>query len=91
MNDNYAKTLLTAGDFPDVLSNISYQDFAKAGALMDIPIDDDIKKINDYESLMLDGKLYTLQAYLQPHTQIFYNKDLFAQAGIEASSHMGRA
>ncbi|XID92202.1 ABC transporter substrate-binding protein [Paenibacillaceae bacterium WGS1546] len=83
LNDNYAKTLLTSGDFPDVLSNISYQDFAKAGALMDIPIDDDIKKINDYESLMLDGKLYTLQAYLQPHTQIFYNKDLFAQAGID--------
>ncbi|MFC4601425.1 ABC transporter substrate-binding protein [Cohnella hongkongensis] len=83
LNDNYAKTLLTSGDFPDVLSNISYQDFAKAGALMDIPIDDDIKKINDYESLLLDGKLYTLQAYLQPHTQIFYNKDLFAQAGIE--------
>jgi len=83
LNDNYAKTLLTSGDFPDVLSNISYQDFAKAGALMDIPIDDDIKKINDYESLLLDGKLYTLQAYLQPHTQIFYNKDLFAKAGID--------
>ncbi|MGG4036541.1 extracellular solute-binding protein [Paenibacillus cisolokensis] len=83
LNDNYAKTLLASGDFPDVLSNISYQDFAKAGALMEIPIDDDIKKIKDYESLLLDGKLYTLQAYLQPHTQIFYNKDLFAKAGID--------
>ncbi len=52
MNDNYAKTLLASGDFPDVLSNISYQDFAAAGALMDIPIDDDIKRIKDYESLI---------------------------------------
>jgi ABC-type glycerol-3-phosphate transport system substrate-binding protein len=73
---------LTSGDFPDVLSNISYQDFAKAGALMDIPIDEDIKKIKDYESLLIDGKLYTLQAYLQPHTLIFYNKDMFEKAGI---------
>ncbi len=30
----------------------------------------------------IDGKLYTLQSYLQPHTQIFYNKDMFAEAGI---------
>jgi ABC-type glycerol-3-phosphate transport system substrate-binding protein len=83
LNDNYAKTLLASGDFPDVLSNISYQDFAKAGALMEIPIDDDIKKIKDYESLLLNGKLFTLQAYLQPHTQIFYNKDMFAKAGVD--------
>ncbi|WP_309119893.1 extracellular solute-binding protein [Paenibacillus sp.] len=83
LNDNYAKTLLASGDFPDVLSNISYQDFARADALMEIPIDDDVKKIKDIESLAIDGKLYTLQAYLQPHTQIFYNKDLFAKAGIE--------
>lgn len=82
LNDNYAKTLLTSGDFPDVLSNISYQDFAKADALMEIPIDEDIEKINDYESLLLDGKLYTLQSYVQPHTLIFYNKDMFEEAGI---------
>lgn len=82
LNDNYAKTLLASGDFPDVLSNISHQDFAKADALMEIPIDEDIEKINDYESLMIDGKLYTLQSYVQPHTLIFYNKDMFKEAGI---------
>lgn len=83
LNDNYAKTLLASGDFPDVLSNISYQDFVKADALLEIPIDDDIKKINDYESLLMDDKLYTLQGYLQPHTLMYYNKKMFAEAGID--------
>src|SRR5690625_737333 len=83
LNDEYLKQLLASGEVPDILSNISYNEFAEAGHLLDIPIDEDIEKINDYESLLIDEKLYSMQGYVQPHTVIFYNKDLFAEAGIE--------
>ena len=46
-NDNYLKTLLAAGDFPDIASNFSFKDFADADALWEIPIDDDSKKIKN--------------------------------------------
>lgn len=84
-NDNYGKTLLASGDFPDVISNISVKDFVDADALLEIPVDEDVKKIRDYEALMLDGKLYHLQAYIQPETLVFYNKEMFAKAGIEST------
>jgi ABC-type glycerol-3-phosphate transport system substrate-binding protein len=80
--DNYLKTLLASGDFPDVVQNATIQVFVDAGALQEIPIDDDIKKINNYETEMINGKLYNISAIRQPQSLIFYNKKLFADAGI---------
>ena len=81
-NDNYLKTLLASGDFPDVASNFNALALVQSEALLEIPIDDDVKQIKNYEMLLHDGKLYDLSANIQPHSLIFYNKSLFAQAGI---------
>jgi len=83
--DNYLKTLLAAGDFPDVVQNATIQMFVDADALLEIPIDDDIKRINNYEAEMIDGKLYNISAIRQPQSLVFYNKKLFADAGITAT------
>jgi ABC-type glycerol-3-phosphate transport system substrate-binding protein len=83
--DNYLKTLLASGDFPDVVQNATIQAFVDAGALQEIPIDDDIKKINNYEAEMINGKLYNISAIRQPQSLIFYNKKLFADAGITST------
>ncbi|MFF2090684.1 ABC transporter substrate-binding protein [Paenibacillus sp. NPDC058174] len=83
--DSYLKTLLASGDFPDVVQNATIQMFVDADALLEIPIDDDIKKINNYEAEMIDGKLYNISAIRQPQSLIFYNKKLFAEAGITST------
>ena len=80
--DNYLKTLLASGDFPDVVTNATIQMFVDADALLEIPIDEEIQKINNYEAEMIDGKLYNLSAIRQPQSLVFYNKKLFEQAGI---------
>lgn len=83
--DNYLKTLLASGDFPDVVQNATVPLFVEADALAEIPIDDDIKQIKNYESDLINGKLYQVtSAGSQPQTLIFYNKKLFADAGITA-------
>ncbi|MBO9605765.1 MAG: extracellular solute-binding protein [Paenibacillaceae bacterium] len=83
--DNYLKTLLASGDFPDVIQNATVPLFVEADALREIPIDDDIKQINNYESDLIKGKLYQVtSAGSQPQSLIFYNKKLFADAGITA-------
>lgn len=83
--DSYLKALLASGDFPDVVQNATIQMFVDANALLEVPIDDDIKNINNYEAEMIDGKLYNISAIRQPQSLIFYNKKLFAEAGIEAT------
>jgi ABC-type glycerol-3-phosphate transport system substrate-binding protein len=83
--DSYLKTLLAAGDFPDVVQNATIQMFVDADALLEVPIDDEIKKINNYEAEMIDGKLFNISAIRQPQSLIFYNKKLFAEAGINST------
>ncbi|MFB9277624.1 ABC transporter substrate-binding protein [Cohnella cellulosilytica] len=83
--DSYLKTLLASGDFPDVVQNATIQMFVDADALLEIPIDADIEQINNYEAEMIDGKLYNISAIRQPQSLVFYNKKLFAEAGIEAT------
>ncbi|MGV2882148.1 ABC transporter substrate-binding protein [Paenibacillus taichungensis] len=83
--DSYLKALLASGDFPDVVQNATIQMFVDADALLEVPIDDDIKNINNYEAEMIDGKLYNISAIRQPQSLIFYNKKLFEEAGIEAT------
>lgn len=80
--DNYLKTLLAAGDFPDVVQNATIKLFFDADALHEIPIDADIKQINNYDSSMINGKLYNISAVRQPQSLMFYNKKMFADAGI---------
>lgn len=82
--DNYLKTLLAAGDFPDVIENATTQVFVDANALMEIPIDNDIRNVNNYENSLINGKLYVVSAIRQPQGLIFYNKKLFEDAGIAA-------
>lgn len=83
--DSYLKTLLASGDFPDVVLNATIQMFVDADALLEIPIDEDIQQINNFESDMIDGKLYNISAIRQPQSLIFYNKKLFAEAGIDST------
>lgn len=81
--DNYLKTLLASGDFPDVVQNVTTKLFVDADALLEIPADDEIKSIKNYETDLINGKLYQItSAGSQPQTIIFYNKKLFAEAGI---------
>jgi ABC-type glycerol-3-phosphate transport system substrate-binding protein len=83
--DNYLKTLLASGDFPDLVQNATTQLFVDADALLEIPIDDTIKNVKNYETDFINGKLYNITfAGSQPQTLIFYNKKLFKDAGIEA-------
>ncbi|MBP1988664.1 ABC transporter substrate-binding protein [Paenibacillus eucommiae] len=82
--DNYLKTLLAAGDFPDIIQNATTKLFVDADALLEIPVDSEIEKINNYQNDFIDGKLYNISPIREPHSFIFYNKKLFADAGITA-------
>jgi len=83
--DNYLKTLLAGGDFPDVVQNATIKLFYDADALHEIPIDDEIKEIKNYDSSMIDGKLYNISGVRQPQSLMFYNKKMFAEAGITST------
>ena len=84
--DKYLKLLLASGDFPDIAQNISdIIAFVKSDALIEIKADDDIKKIKNYNVQSINGKLYNLGAFTQPQSLIFYNKKMFADAGITAT------
>src|SRR5699024_1581642 len=50
--------------------------------LMDIPIDDEIKKMEHWDQGLTDDKLYSVYPFVQPASLIFYNKELFEEAGI---------
>ncbi|MCL6457895.1 MAG: extracellular solute-binding protein, partial [Gorillibacterium sp.] len=83
--EQYVKTLLATGDMPDVVHNIRFPELVEAGALRPFAIDDDLKQIRNVESGFIDGKLYNLNAVSQPQSLIFYNKTIFAEAGITAT------
>lgn len=81
--NTYYKTLLASGEFPDVVSNIQTADFVRAGALHAYDLSDpDLQQIINLDSVTTDGKLYDLASVLQPTGVVYYNKDLFTQAGI---------
>lgn len=83
--DNYLKILLASGDFPDVISNATTQTFVDADALAEIAIDADVQNIKNNMTSAIKGKLYNLSATRQPQSLMFYNKKLFADAGITAT------
>ncbi|MEK8128000.1 extracellular solute-binding protein [Paenibacillus filicis] len=83
--EQYVKMLLASGDMPDVVHNVRFPDLVKANALKPFELDDDIKKIRDVESGFINGKLYNLNDVVQPQSLIFYNKKMFADAGITST------
>lgn len=79
--NSYAKQLLASGQLPDVMAAIAPGGFAESGRLA--PWDD--AELAAYEfpkANPLRGKIYQLPYNTQPTPLIYYNKKLFADAGI---------
>ena len=82
--DDFIKTRIAAGDVPDLMSNVTINVFADAGILWPLPEDDpDLDRIRNLESARYKGTLYGLPTAIQPQGLLFYNKSLWAQAGLE--------
>lgn len=82
--DAYGKQLLGSGQFPDV--HIGLKDiagFAEGGNLYAWTAQD-LKDFKCTTCGAIGGKAYQLPANTQTHSNVYYNKKLFAQAGITA-------
>jgi multiple sugar transport system substrate-binding protein/raffinose/stachyose/melibiose transport system substrate-binding protein len=82
--DAYAKQLQASGQFPDLLQSITPSTFAQAGLLK--PYD---QNWVDANFLLPLGNAYKGKVYIPPTNSqiipmVFYNKTLFAKAGITA-------
>ena len=81
--DDFIKTRIAAGDVPDLMSNITINVFVDAGVLWPLPEDDpDLEKIKNIDAAKYKGKLYALPTSVQPQGLLFYNKSLWAEAGL---------
>jgi len=83
--DAYAKQLQQSGQFPDLLQSITPSNFVGAGLLK--PYD---KTWIDANFLLpsantLKGEVYIPPTNSQIVPQVYYNKELFAQAGVTAA------
>jgi len=78
---NYAKQLLQSGQFPDVMIAISPSGFAEAGNLAEWS-KDELKDFVFPDAGLIKGKIYQLPANTQAIPQVYYNKKMFADAGI---------
>jgi len=81
---DFLRNRIAAGDVPDVLSNLGdVPSFADAGHLWAMPLDDpDLDRVRDVEAALYNGKLYKIPQSVQPQSVVYYNKDLWAQAGL---------
>ncbi|GAA2431349.1 extracellular solute-binding protein [Actinomadura vinacea] len=79
----YAKQLLTSGQFPDVLVAMSPTGFAESGNLY-AWTSQELKDFAYPGNGAVKGKVYQLPANSQTIPGVYYNKDLFAKAGITA-------
>ncbi len=80
---DFIKMRIAAGDVPDLMSNISIKDFADAGILWSLPDDDpDLQRIRNVDTARYQGTLYGLPTSMQPQGLLFYNRALWAQAGL---------
>lgn len=77
----YAKTLLSTGQFPDIMVMTTASDFVSADALL--PFDEsDVEMVkSDYIS-KIDGKIYVIPYKIQTGG-VFYNKDMFNEYGVK--------
>ncbi|MEJ3654362.1 extracellular solute-binding protein [Actinomycetes bacterium KLBMP 9759] len=79
----YAQQLLTSGQFPDVMVAVAPGGFAEGGHLYAWQPDE----LADFvcpQCGAIGGKVYQLPANTQAIPLVYYNKDLFAKAGIAA-------
>src|SRR3954447_2382507 len=79
----YAKQLLQSGQFPDVMIAVSPAGFAEAGDLY-AWTDKELESFQYPHNGAVNGKIYQLPANTQTIPVTYYNKDLFAKAGITA-------
>jgi multiple sugar transport system substrate-binding protein len=79
----YAKQLLAAGKLPDVMIAVSPGGFAEAGELY-AWTDEELKDFAFPHNGAVKGKVYQLPANTQAIPIVYYNKDMFTQAGIAA-------
>ncbi len=80
---DFIKTRIAAGDVPDLMTNINVKDFADAGILWPLPDDDpDLQRIRNVDIARYQGTLYSVLTSMQPQGLLFYNKALWAQAGL---------
>src|SRR5437016_3676804 len=80
--DAYAKQLQASGQFPDLLQSITPSTFVSAGLLK--PYDQSWVDANFLlpQGNALKGKVYIPPTNSQIIPEVFYNKKMFAQAGI---------
>ncbi|HEY3870260.1 MAG TPA: extracellular solute-binding protein [Actinocrinis sp.] len=80
--DAYAKQLQASGQFPDLLQSITPSTFAPAGLLQPYPQSWVNANFLDPTGNAYKGKVYIPPTNSQIIPMVFYNKKLFAQAGI---------
>jgi len=80
----YAKQLLQSGQFPDVMIAVSPAGFAEAGNLYAWS-PDELKDFVFPTANPIKGKYYQLPANTQTIPPVYYNKKMFADAGITAT------
>jgi multiple sugar transport system substrate-binding protein len=80
---SYAKQLLTSGQFPDVMIAVSPAGFAEAGNLYAWQ-PDELKDFVFPTANPIKGKYYQLPANTQTIPPVYYNKKMFADAGVAA-------
>jgi multiple sugar transport system substrate-binding protein len=81
---DYAKQLLQSGQFPDVMIAVSPAGFAEAGNLYAWQ-PDELKDFVFPTANPIKGKYYQLPANTQTIPPIYYNKKMFADAGIAST------
>ena len=81
---SYAKQLLQSGQFPDVMIAVDPTGFAEAGNLY-AWTPDELKDFQFPTANPIKGKYYQLPANTQTIPPIYYNKKMFADAGITAA------
>ncbi|MDP4502256.1 ABC transporter substrate-binding protein [Nonomuraea turcica] len=79
----YAKQLLASGQLPDVLQAIAPSGLAESGNLYAWS-EEELKNYTYPRSNPLGGKIYQLPYNSQPTPLVYYNKTLFAEAGVTA-------
>lgn len=77
----YAKTLLSTGQFPDIMVMTTASDFVSANALLPFEESDVEMVKSDYIS-KIDGEIYVVPYKIQTGG-VFYNKDMFEEYGVE--------
>lgn len=80
----YAKQLLTSGQFPDVAIAVDSAGFAESGALY-AWTSEELKEFQFPDANPIKGGHHQLPANTQTIPPIYYNKKIFADAGITAT------